>query len=369
MAYSAQVGCDDGRSITIKFMARDRDPATGVQRGVGTTNWGESVIAYAGVRANEFAAKLYRHFTDNYSGMSEEQFVTEVKNSIPGFDSIVRSDDWQSYLQSTDRSETLLIAHKARNMVLIIIVFDMFRTLKSWAARNRASFQSALENAGISPPRQASASPEHQKTTPPSTTGTGFVVTKTGTIVTNNHVVQKCVWITADNNGREMPATLASTDQRLDLALLKIQGWAGETAKLAPNTSVGETAYAFGFPLHGLNADAVFQSGMITSMTGILGDGNQLQHSAALNPGNSGGPLLNDNGAVIGVNVQVLSARAMQETRAASQQYYAIKTSTLMRFLSANRVSVEAAASIPRKSPTEIANLAKQFTVLVKCYQ
>ena len=144
-------------------------------------------------------------------------------------------------------------------------------------------------------------------------TGSGFIVSSTGLILTNNHVVAGAATLTVTlADGRQLPATVVSTDPTHDLAVIKVKATGLPAVKLADSSSlqVGELAIAIGSPLgtftdtvtsgivSGLNRSiTVGESGSRTTedLTGLI------QTDAAINPGNSGGPLLDASGSVIGI--------------------------------------------------------------------
>ncbi len=133
--------------------------------------------------------------------------------------------------------------------------------------------------------------------------GTGFIITDDGYLVTNYHVIQgakAAVIITSNSEDHEV--SLMGYDSNLDLALLKISGnFEKLTLDNSENTQVGEKVIAIGNPL-GLQFSV---SQGIVSAIHRVGE-NEIpaytQTDAALNPGNSGGPLINTQGKVIGIN-------------------------------------------------------------------
>jgi putative serine protease PepD len=143
-------------------------------------------------------------------------------------------------------------------------------------------------------------------------TGSGFVVSKDGLIVTNDHVVDGAsrVQVIVGTSKQAQQATVVGADPSRDLALLKVDGHDLKKLSLGDSSSigVGDDTYAIGNP-YGL--DHTFTTGIVSALNRDLQapDGatisGAIQTDAALNPGNSGGPLLDADGRVIGVNSQI----------------------------------------------------------------
>jgi putative serine protease PepD len=178
-------------------------------------------------------------------------------------------------------------------------------------------------------------------------TGTGFVVDSSGLIVTNEHVVDGASKLTVTlPSGDELEATLVGKDDSSDLAVLRVDpGSHTLTAlKLADdsNLAVGDTTYAIGSPfgLQGTLTTGVISQlhRQITAPNGFS-ISDAIQTDAELNPGNSGGPLLNTDGEVIGVNAQVYGASqtASGEANGGTGLGFAIPSSTVKRVLAAVR--------------------------------
>ena len=141
-------------------------------------------------------------------------------------------------------------------------------------------------------------------------TGTGFLVSGDGKMLTNRHVIEGCTMVHARIAGGFVGVTALAKDKENDLALLQIQGAGGPWAILdEAGPRVGEDVIAVGFPLRGiLCSSANVARGNVSASTGPYDDARLFQISAPIQPGNSGGPVLDQYGHVIGIVVSKLDA-------------------------------------------------------------
>lgn len=142
-------------------------------------------------------------------------------------------------------------------------------------------------------------------------TGSGVIITPDGYIITNNHVVDKSQELSVTlNNNKTYKAEIIGTDSKTDIALLKIE--ADEELPVvtfgdSDNAKIGEWVLAVGNPF---NLTSTVTAGIISAKARDLsGNASQsfIQTDAAVNPGNSGGALVNTNGELIGINTAISS--------------------------------------------------------------
>ena len=133
---------------------------------------------------------------------------------------------------------------------------------------------------------------------------TGFLIDGKGFIVTNAHVVNRMKTIYVENNkGEYFAAQTVYSDVNTDLAVLKINDTAYKTIYNLPysinknNSDLGEQIFTLGYPRN----EIVYGEGYVSAKSGNEGDSTAYQVSVSVNPGNSGGPVLNKNGEIIGV--------------------------------------------------------------------
>jgi S1-C subfamily serine protease len=203
--------------------------------------------------------------------------------------------------------------------------------------------------------------------------GTGFLVSTSGHLVTNQHVVDGCVGDIQGSLTGEAPVKLrlVSSDETNDLALLQAPGTFKEIAVIKDKAiHSGDSVVAIGYPFHGLlTSDFTVTTGIVSSLSGVLNDTRFLQISAAVQPGNSGGPLLASSGEVVGVVAAKLNAlKFVKATGNIPENInFAIKTGALRDFLDNSVVSYQTADSKTELKTADIARNARAFTLLISC--
>ena len=196
--------------------------------------------------------------------------------------------------------------------------------------------------------------------------GTAFRITS-GQFVTNHHVVDGCNMLKV--GGIEGGRILAS-DAINDLALVAIPNDSGETARIrTTRTQLNEAVTAAGFPLQSVFSGIAITNGTVSRLSGLKGDTGQVQISAPVQPGNSGGPLLDSAGNVIGVVSSKLNAVKVAGVTGDIPQNvnFAIGGNTLRAFLDAKGVNYKETGNERELTGVQIAARASGFTVLVEC--
>jgi len=203
----------------------------------------------------------------------------------------------------------------------------------------------------------------------PDKTGSGFFVSAEH-ILTNAHVIANCskLRISPDGGG----AVVRALDRENDLALLQLlrgntERGAQSALLRSGSARLGEAAVVAGYPLHGLVGGGLnVTRGEVNNLLGIGGDSRYIQITAPVQKGNSGGPLLDGSGHVLGVVTSKLNAiRAARITGDIPQNVnFAIRAEVVRAFLDAHNVPYQTA-----RSTEQIAAEARAYTVLIECWE
>jgi S1-C subfamily serine protease len=195
--------------------------------------------------------------------------------------------------------------------------------------------------------------------------GSAFFVSADGLAVTAAHVVKDCATL---NSQRWGPVKVLATDPRADLAILKAQSASGEFVALrSRGPKLGEAVSAGGYPLGGLlGAGLKITTGVVSGLSGPEGDRGLFQISASIQPGNSGGPVVDGGGALIGVTAAKLDELKFSQATGAFPQNvnFAVPVTVLQSFLDENAVKYR--TSGPAPTPSGSAGLPN-YTFSVVC--
>lgn len=336
------------------------------------------------------------------SGLSEQQAraavvpyvraatdcIAEQMAKDPRFDSFARDGRVMSLgRQAADACEPKLNAMmsaldryyysgKGREFLVGPYAEDLPRALNE---RLKPRIESAVARGPAGPPYgnattavPAAPEPPQQQAPAPkvgTSFGSGFFVRYDGTGLTNAHVVEGCRSAVIEGYGE---ARIMARDKTNDLALLQpIGGLRTGAAQFSRRAvKLGEFVYALGFPLSTFVANGLnFTGGSVSSLSGIDGDSRQLQMSAPIQPGNSGGPVVNTSAQLVGITVSHLNEFAALEKSGSLPQNmnYAIRSDIAASFLRANGIEPMESEATAKLAPEEIAAAGREFTFQVKC--
>jgi len=202
--------------------------------------------------------------------------------------------------------------------------------------------------------------------------GTGFIITRNGYVLTCHHVIDHANEVKVAVGGKIYPAKLIRSDPNNDLALLKINGSfpaIGFSSKRS--AKMGQNVFTIGYPNPGLQGvSAKFTKGTINSLTGVHDDLRLYQISVPVQPGNSGGPLLDENGNILGIIVAMLDAKTAFEISGSLPQNvnYAVKSIYAQAMLD-TLPEISNKLIGPSKSKSNAVDRVKKSTVLVLSYK
>ncbi len=203
--------------------------------------------------------------------------------------------------------------------------------------------------------------------------GSGFFVSAQGHILTNFHVVDGCETLKVSSSDRlRMDAAVVQVEKVDDLALLKVNTTPSASAEFRGSARLvqGETVTAYGFPLVGtLSSSGNVSSGLITALAGLRNNARELQISVPVQPGNSGGPLADQSGAVVGIVSSKLDAlKTAKVTQDIPQNVsFAIKASAAIDLLSANNVDYKVSEATAILPTTELTRRLREYTIFIEC--
>lgn len=206
--------------------------------------------------------------------------------------------------------------------------------------------------------------------TPPNDIGSGFFVSAEH-ILTNNHVIENCSWFRILPNNSD--AIVRARDPANDLALLQLlrssPGRCEQPAILrSEGARQGENVVAAGYPLHELLRGGMkVTQGIVSALSGVNGDTRHLQITAPVQESNSGGPLLDGSGHVLGVVVEALPTRLGGKTP--QNVNFAIRAEIVRVFLDAYYVPYQTARPSTALSTEQIAAKARACTVRIECWE
>ncbi len=206
-------------------------------------------------------------------------------------------------------------------------------------------------------------------------TGSGIIVDTQGDVLTAHHLVQQCKAITVKRPGTAaLEAVVTGTDPKNDLAILKVSGElpASEPARFRASSrpaKLGESIGVIGYPLTGfLSTEPKATFGQINSVAGVNNDYTLLQISAPVQPGNSGGPVLDGSGQVIGIVVGIAPLSLVAQSGSVPQNVnFAVRGEVAQIFMAARGIPVSTSSRQRLVSTEAMAAEGLKSTVFIQC--
>ena len=194
--------------------------------------------------------------------------------------------------------------------------------------------------------------------------GTGFYVSKNGHIISNNHVVEGCNSVKLTFKGRELKANVLVVDKVNDLAILKTEIVPNQIYSVATeDVSLLDDIIIAGYPLGKKVSSAIKTSkGSVTALAGYGDNFSEFQTDAALNQGNSGGPIINQKGNVVGVAVANFGKKVGVECF-----NFGIKSSVLRTFAKSNNLNF-LPPNTRDLSNKDLGQLITRATIYLECH-
>jgi S1-C subfamily serine protease len=201
--------------------------------------------------------------------------------------------------------------------------------------------------------------------------GSGFAVSSNGHVITNHHVIEGCQKVKIHHNGRSIPATVVTFDPQNDLALLKGNFRPSTVLPLSTNSpELLQDVYVAGYPFgRRISTGVKVTKGIISSLTGIGNNFSNIQIDAALQPGNSGGPILDDRGNVVGVAVAKLDIKKILKNFGVIPEdtNFGIKASVVRSILESSNVS-SPRPNTSSISKTKLGKMISDGTYYLSCW-
>ena len=202
--------------------------------------------------------------------------------------------------------------------------------------------------------------------------GSGFYINNKGYALTNNHVIDICAQSVAVIDGKETLFRVIATDKTNDVAVLKTDYKSRNYIKINEDgAKLGENVIAVGYPLAGRLSDSVkITRGIVSSLSGLDNNIGQIQIDAALQPGNSGGPVLNENGELVGIASAGLNKLLMaKEAKYIPENVnFAVASPIVVNILKSKKVKYATPSMFSGSfSNTELAELGDSSTIQLFC--
>lgn len=204
--------------------------------------------------------------------------------------------------------------------------------------------------------------------------GSGFVINARGDVLTNEHVAGNCRNITVRVDGETYPGVLRAKDKTNDLAVVRFADMPVRSiARFAAGPMrLGSAVVVFGYPLtSNLGDDLKATTGNVSGLSGRQSNSSFFQFTAPIQPGNSGGPIVDSTGAVAGiVSSKLGEAYVVKRTGTLAQPVnFGVKSRTARGFMETHKIGFSMSRSGRRLSNVAIAAAAQKYTIKIVCVE
>lgn len=199
----------------------------------------------------------------------------------------------------------------------------------------------------------------------PSSSGSGFIVSENGYIATNNHVIDSCNRILVDG----LEAVVVDNDKENDLAILSVNKYYDTVASLSyKSAELGDNVKVFGYPLSYIfsNEFISLTKGSISSLSGFNNNQSEFRFTASVQPGNSGGPIVGEDGKVVGLVTALLGRKAAELYEFLPQNVnFGVQVSLLLDMMRVKKIAINNS----RIDKNSVVQHYKKVTKHIKCYK
>ncbi|MCC7260566.1 MAG: trypsin-like peptidase domain-containing protein [Alphaproteobacteria bacterium] len=244
------------------------------------------------------------------------------------------------------------------------------RSGQAAASNPRSNYQKLPDGYSAAPKEKPQAAPAGYHVV---SSGTGFFVSNRGYVITNNHVIEGCSTAMIRGAVNPVDAQVVAVDKENDLALLKTTVQPQRTATMRisdKSVRVGDPVMVMGYPQeHGISGVYKVMEASVVGMQGPLNEPTWIQFTSSAQQGNSGGPLLDTSGNVIGVIVgkTKLFRKVDGKQEAVKESDVAISLPVLKKFLDKNNIFYRSNYSESYLATSRLENQAKDYIVNIHC--